>query len=151
MIQRPHQILREFANQGYKSTLYNINSETSGIIEVNQNLFIYNRIPPPISDGQKRVIWISYPPLYKQLKLWTDKDLIVFDCIDNPEEQFKYWNRGIDQLKQNADFIFVTSQILYEFNKNYKIKPIFAKMVRISIILQRRELFLGIGQRIWKI
>lgn len=127
MIQRPHQILSEFANQGYRSTLYNMNSETREVIKVKQDYYIYNKMPPPLIEENKRLIWISYPPLYKQIIRRFDKDLIVFDCIDYPEEQFKHWNRGIDQLRQNADFIFVTSQKLYELNKGYKNKTYICK------------------------
>lgn len=127
MIQRPHQILKEFANQGYKSILYNVNSTNREIIEVKQNLYIYNKIRPPAGNGGKKIIWISYPPLYKQIAPWVDKDLVVFDCIDYPEDQFKHWSRGIDQLRQKSDFIFVTSQSLYEFNNEYKDKTYICK------------------------
>ncbi|WP_243158137.1 hypothetical protein [Aminipila terrae] len=144
MIQRPHQILSEFANQGYRATLYNLNSQVQKVIEIKENFYSYNRIPPPFIKENKRVLWISYPPLYKQMTKF-EKDLIIFDCIDYPEEQFKHWKRGIDQLRQDADFILLLHRSYMNLIGDIKIKPISARMELILIISHPQQIYFVIN------
>lgn len=126
MVQRPHQLLKQFAKNGYKAVLYNMNEKNQKITQEGENYFIYNGVFPTFSKNNKRILWISYPPLYKEIGKYSE-DLLIFDCIDFPGERFAHWRRGVDELRNKADVIFVTSEALYNFNKNYKNKTVICK------------------------
>lgn len=121
MIQRPHQLLRKFAGSGYQSILYNMNSSNKKIIEAEKNYFIYDGIFPDHPKKEKRILWISYPPLYKEVGKYQE-DLVVFDCIDYPEGQFSNWGEGINEIRERADVIFAASKGLYEYNQDFRTK-----------------------------
>jgi len=121
MVQRPHHLLREFAKQGYVSIIHNIREKHKGVTEKEKNYFIYKGIFPPPNKQGKRILWMSYPPLYKNIGRYNG-DLLVFDCLDYPGNQFTHWKRGLKQLREMADIIFVTSEKLLEFNKDYREK-----------------------------
>lgn len=126
MFQRPQQLLREFAKQGYKAIIYNMNENRRDIVKQKENFFVYNNVFPMIEKQGKRVLWISYPPLYKEIGKYNE-DLVVFDSIDYPDEQLKHWKRGINKLRERADVIFATSQDLLDFNKQYTSKVYLCK------------------------
>jgi len=126
MIQRPHQLLKQFARNGYKAVLYNIKGKSRKVIETEENFLIYDGIFPSIPKNGKRVLWISYPPLYKEIGRYQE-DLLVYDCVDYPGEEFAHWKRGVDEIREKADVIFVTSDFLYQFNKAYENKTFVCK------------------------
>ena len=121
MVQRPHHLLRQFARNGYKAILYNINEKNCKITQAEENYFIYNGVSPSIPKNGKRILWISYPPLYKEIGKYQE-DLLIYDCIDYPGEQFSHWRKGLKELREKSDVIFVTSNLLYDFNKDYRDK-----------------------------
>lgn len=120
MFQRPHQLLKEFSRQGYKTIFYNINAKTESIDTVG-DFHIYNKTFPPLIKHRKRILWIAYPPLYKEIGKYNE-DLVVYDCIDYPDQQFRHWQSGLDQLREKANLILATSEVLYDFNNDYKCK-----------------------------
>ncbi len=121
MIQRPQQLLKEFGKQGYKAVLYNKNNDKSGIVEAGENFYIYNKVFPLSCSKNKRVLWISYPPMYREIGRY-DEDFVVFDFVDYPADYFSYWQRGVISLMKKSDIIFVTSDLLYNYCKGYKDK-----------------------------
>ncbi len=126
MVQRPHQLLKQFGKNGYNAILYNMNEKSHRMIEAGENYTVYNGVFPAFSKKNKRILWISYPPLYKQIGRYQE-DLLVFDCIDYPGDQFAHWKRGVTELRKKSDVIFVTSNSLYDFNKEFKNKTFLCK------------------------
>ena len=123
MVQRPHHLLKQFAKNGYKAVFYNINGKSHRITEAEENYFIYDGVFPTFPKKSKRILWISYPPLYKEIGRYQE-DLLVYDCIDYPGEQFAHWRKGAGELSEKADLIFVTSKSLYNFNKVHQYKAL---------------------------
>ena len=121
MVQRPHQLLKQFARNGYKAILHNINEKRQNVVTPEANYSIYNGIFPAEPKTGKRILWISYPPLYKYIGHYNE-DFLVYDCLDYPGEQFSHWKRGLTELRERADVIFATSHALYEFNRSYQNK-----------------------------
>lgn len=123
MVQRPHQLLKQFAKSGYKAVLYNINEKSHEITQAEENYFVYDGVFPTHPKNDKRILWMSYPPLRKEIGRYQE-DLLVYDCIDYPGEQFVHWRRGDRELTEKADVIFVTSKSLFRYNKNYQNKTV---------------------------
>ena len=121
MVQRPHQLLRQFAKSGYQAVLYNMNGKSRKVFEEQKNYHIYDGVFPSFPKNGKRILWISYPPLYKSIGKYKE-DLVVYDCIDYPGDRFAQWQRGSVFLREKADVIFVTSRALYDYNKAYQKK-----------------------------
>lgn len=121
MVQRPHQLLKQFAGNGYKAVLHNINEKKPGIMQPEENYLIYDGISFGIPKNGKRILWISYPPLYKKIGTYNE-DFLVYDCIDYPGERFAHWSNGVAELQKKADAIFATSGFLYGFNREYRDK-----------------------------
>lgn len=126
MVQRPHQLLKQFGKNGYNAVLYNINEKSHNIIQAGENYSIYNGVFPTFPKNDKRILWISYPPLYKEIGRYHE-DFLVYDCIDYPGERFAHWGRGVKELREKADVIFVTSNSLYNYNKDYLNKTFVCK------------------------
>jgi glycosyltransferase involved in cell wall biosynthesis len=118
MVQRPHQLLRQFARNGYKAVLHNINEKERRIMSPAENYLVYDGISFDLPKSGKRILWISYPPLYKKIGTYNE-DFLVYDCIDYPGERFAHWSTGVTELQKRADAIFVTSSVLYNFNREY--------------------------------
>ncbi|MCX7745959.1 MAG: hypothetical protein N2645_03565 [Clostridia bacterium] len=126
MFQRPHQLLKEFGRQGWLSVLYNLRASSSSMDLSSENFYIYNKTCPSPQKQDKRVLWIPYPPLYSEIGKFNE-DLVIYDCIDYPGEEFSHWQKGLQVLRERADVIFVTSETLYQFNKNYRSKTFICK------------------------
>jgi len=128
LYQRPQQLCTAFSKIEKVRSIF-ISNETfkklpEPITNIKEDLYV-------ISSGidyehiikGKKVLWFSYPHHYTYSKK-HDFDLIVFDSIDNPVDEFIFWNKDITNAINCADIISCTADILYEHHKSAG-KPIF--------------------------
>lgn len=118
LYQRPNQILRALAKEGFLAYFMNHQPGLRGeyrakkIEEVEENFFI---VPPSIPLGRIKpdVYFFSYPP-YRH---WKDKlgtKLTIFDSIDSPTGEFESWYPEWKRSVKESDFVMAVSDILLE-------------------------------------
>jgi len=128
LYQRPQQLLTAFSRiEGVRSifvTLERFKKLDKPIMEINDDMFVVREgVNYDHLIRGKKVLWFSYPPLIS----YADKfkfDLIVFDAIDNPVDEFSHWKQDMDKAVKRADIISCTARVMYEYHKNCG-KPVF--------------------------
>ena len=60
----------------------------------------------------KKVLWLSYAPHISYAEQ-DDFDMVVFDVIDNPVEEFAHWENGLQTAINKANLIFCTAKEMY--------------------------------------
>ncbi|MCX7745958.1 MAG: glycosyltransferase [Clostridia bacterium] len=122
LYQRPQQLLKEIAAQGYKVVFFNNDryfKQDRGIIEKYPNFFLCKAgvplskigIDPPV------ILWISYPPHVSQVGRIYNESLVVFDAIDEASGEFISWAKGLDLIVRKADILFTTSKKLFNYHE----------------------------------
>jgi glycosyltransferase involved in cell wall biosynthesis len=116
--QRPQQLLTAFSNIKDVRSIF-ISSEAfrpldEPILQLNQDLYVVKRnVSYDHLVKGKKVLWFSYPSHYVYAE--QDKfDLIIFDAIDSPIEEFAHWQKDLHRAVFCADLITCTAQVLYE-------------------------------------
>ena len=123
LYQRPQQLLNAVSNLGYRVVFYNHNSyikQEKRIVHINNNFILCT---PHVNfeelgiQGQS-ILWISYPPNVALCGKFKE-NLVVFDAIDAPSNEFANWETGIPELQKKSDIIFSTSEDLYKYHKKH--------------------------------
>jgi glycosyltransferase involved in cell wall biosynthesis len=122
MFQRPQQLLINMSLLGYNCIFIDpgIRIKQENIEKINNNFLLinkqhsinYKKLSKPI------ILFESYPPEHNLNKL-IPHDILIFDCIDFPGEQFEHWRENFDCLSENADIIICSSQGLCNLQKKY--------------------------------
>lgn len=128
LFQRPQQLMVAFSKiDGVRSIF--INTETvykmeEPIVMLNDDLYLVRQgIDYDHLVKGKKVLWFSAPNQYD----YSDNkpfDFIVFDYLDNSENEFATWKPYIPKCFEKADIISTTAKIMYEKHKHDG-KPIF--------------------------
>lgn len=118
LYQRPNQILKALARNGYPCYFMNHQPGLQGekriyeIEELEENLYLVPGNYPMHRIGAEVYFW-SYPPYrhwYEKLKSIKVK---VFDAIDSPTGEFKSWLPEWRKSVDEADMVMAVSDILY--------------------------------------
>ena len=129
MFQRPQQLMRQFGRLGWKS-LY-VNAPAPGMVITGpavdrreDNLYIFNGADPRNYVEGKLVYFFSCP---QHIKYEINEDVIVFDSLDEPIEQFSDWAPWYEWALSTANIVTCTSEKLYNtalrLNKNTILVP----------------------------
>ncbi|MHB1420562.1 MAG: glycosyltransferase [Bacillota bacterium] len=119
MMQRPQQLMREFARLGVRSVFHSSGEDIPhppGFEEVKPNLFVCNQNVNPqehLIYEEPPVLWISYPPFVTLVDQYYGEQAVIFDCVDAAEGEFADWAAGLPQLLSRADLVFTASDHLY--------------------------------------
>lgn len=123
MFQRPQQLLLNMSLLGYKCIFINPDihiKQKSDVEKINNNFLLvskrysinYKKLSKPI------ILFESYPPEHN-LNKQIPNNILIFDCIDFPGEQFEHWEENFDILSEKADIITCSSQGLYMLQRKY--------------------------------
>ncbi len=120
LYQRPQQILKEIAAQGFNVIFYNNDyyfKQKKDIEELYPNFFLCK---PQISLNRLNIdkpiiLWISYPPHVNQIGRYGE-DIVIFDAIDEASGEFISWAKDLDRITRKADIIFTTAEKLYNYH-----------------------------------
>lgn len=128
MFQRPQQLARAFANEGYK-VIYMTNTSfpfypdwnVRGLMEVEKNLYLYN--DSMNAKGllaltrylkTKVIIWQYWPQQYKTVTFLKEhfSHLTVYDCIDHITTFLQYDEISVhhNETLRKADVVVVTAE-----------------------------------------
>lgn len=132
LFQRPHQLLTHFARMGHYSVFCNSIPDSLGIFyKPENNLYVVNNIKEFVMSPEFQklkkdsliVFLFSYPPSYPWVE-YFDPDIIIFDSIDEPTDEFQHWRSSYQKAIDISDYITCSSDRLYELSFDYdKTKP----------------------------
>lgn len=120
IIQRPQQLLKAFAELGNKVIFYNYDfyyKQEQPVMEIYPNFFVCRADVPLKKIGVKGpiVLWITYPMHVQQVGKFHE-DLVVFDALDEPSDEFGLWANDVDKLASKSDVIFTTAKKMYDYH-----------------------------------
>ncbi|MEG1597759.1 MAG: hypothetical protein RR359_05750 [Bacilli bacterium] len=124
-IQRPQQLLKQLAKNGYLCFFCEINNKENYVLkEINKNLFVVNgeEILLPLLQNEEIIFYISYFLQYVFSQHFTKK-IIWFDILDRLDF-FSIYNKYSEkiwrELRKNADFITYSALKLKHYTKSRK-------------------------------
>ena len=116
MFQRPQQLLGQFSSSG-QTVLY----EDLGyfpqpkVKRLSPTLLLCQGVSAmDISHSRPRVLWLTVPSHINSVQNY-DPDLVVYDAVDEPEEEFASWAPYYPAILERADIIFCSSQSIYDY------------------------------------
>jgi len=119
MVQRPQQIMKQFANNGWCVFFCNQtqNKSSDWLEKINENLFICNDFELLLTKLAKvdilYISWAKHHNIVDKIK----PNLVIYDKVDDFEE----WEAYDLKMNKAADIMFTTSNTLYE-NNDHKSK-----------------------------
>lgn len=110
MFQRPQQIMRQFARNGWRAIYVNKKHENKPPEEVEPNLWVYHKWIEAVHDYPHvdvlYVTWAKNKALVPDIKA----DIVLYDSLDD----FEVWEKYESGMLELADVVLTTSQILYD-------------------------------------
>lgn len=131
MFQRPQQLMRQFGRLGWKALYINAPAPKSrlagpAVDRREENLYILNSENARNHVEGKVVYFFSCPQHVMHVGAFRE-DIIVFDNLDEPIEQFKLWAPWYERSLSTANIVTCTSEKLYEnalrLNKHTMLVP----------------------------
>ena len=131
LFQRPQQLMKNFAQiEGVSSIFWNPRGEKENkkkIESLSTRLHIVDQFVK-IEDFEylfegKKIFWFSHPS-HHYLSNLLNWDLIIFDAIDNPVDEFSEWATELNEAVKKSDIIFASAKIMYEDHKKSG-KPVY--------------------------
>lgn len=115
MFQRPQQLMSQFAARGY-TVLY----EDPGkfpkprVQRLSPTFILCQGVSPlELNHPRPRILWLTLP---SQINLTAqyEPDLVIFDAVDEPKEEFSSWAPFYPLIPERADLIFASGKSIYE-------------------------------------
>lgn len=124
LYQRPQQLFKALAALGCICVFCNLNlhkRRADGFVFIEDNLVLANgqclttaiQWARTFYPHQPITIYFTYPPQVKQI-LSKRVDLILFDSVDEPSNEFAGWLPSYKQAVQTADIVVATARSLVE-------------------------------------
>jgi len=116
MFQRPQQILGQFSSSGH-TVLYEepgtfphpqVKSLAPTLL-LCQGISALN-IPHP----RPRILWLTVPSHINLIEAYSP-DLIIYDAVDEPKNEFASWAPYYPAILERADLIFCSSRSIYDY------------------------------------
>lgn len=131
LFQRPQQLMKGFSKQEKVTSIFwnprNENKPENEINKIEENLYLVDQFLKidnfkHLFNG-KKILWFSHPS-HHYLSDYTNWDLIIFDAIDNPVDEFAEWSNELNEAVRKSDIIFASAKIMYDEHKKSN-KPVY--------------------------
>jgi glycosyltransferase involved in cell wall biosynthesis len=116
MFQRPQQLLGRLSASG-QTVLYEDlgNFPQPGIRSLSPTLLLCQGSPAMNTlHARPRILWLTVPSHINSIDCYNP-DLVVYDAVDEPKEEFASWAPYYPAILAKADLIFCSSQSLYDY------------------------------------
>jgi len=116
MFQRPQQLLGHFSVSG-QTVLYEDlgNFLQPGIRSLSPTLLLCQGISAmTIPHPRPRILWLTVPSHINLIHSYNP-DLVIYDAVDEPKEEFASWAPYYPAILERADLIFCSSQSIYDY------------------------------------
>lgn len=116
MFQRPQQLLGQFSSSG-QTVLYEDlgNFSQPRIRSLSSNLHLCQGISAmSVPHSRPRILWLTVPSHINSISSYNP-DLIIYDAVDEPKDEFASWAPYYPTILQKADLIFCSSQSIFNY------------------------------------
>lgn len=115
LYQRPHQLMNALA-EFTDANVYFVDAFPlqKGFVEKTSLNVVPHNYKFPKTD-ELTILWITFPPVAKEMIEKYNPDFVVFDIIDAPIGEFQHWENNWDFIFCRADIVFTSSYELYRF------------------------------------
>jgi len=115
MFQRPQQLLRQLAACGYQVLYEDLGTFPAPKVQRLSSTFSLCQGLPAlsVSHSRPRILWLSVPSHIGLIHEY-DPDLVIFDAVDEPQEEFASWAPYFPAILRSADLILASAQSMYE-------------------------------------
>ncbi|KGP75875.1 glycosyl transferase family 1 [Desulfosporosinus sp. Tol-M] len=116
MFQRPQQLLCQFSASG-QTVLYEDlgNFLQPGIRSLSPTLLLCQGISAmTIPHPQPRILWLTVPSHINLIHSYNP-DLVIYDAVDEPKEEFASWAPYFPAILERANLIFCSGQSIFDY------------------------------------
>lgn len=116
MFQRPQQLLGHFSASG-QTVLYEDLGKFSqpNIKSLSPTLLLCQGVSAmSFPHPQPRILWLTVPSHINSIQNY-DPDLVIYDAVDEPKEEFASWAPYYPEILKKANLIFCSSHSIYEY------------------------------------
>ncbi|MDQ7092679.1 glycosyltransferase family 1 protein [Desulfosporosinus sp. PR] len=116
MFQRPQQLLGQISSSG-QTVLYEDlgNFPQPKIKSLSSSLHLCQGISAlKVPHSRPRILWLTVPSHINSISNYNP-DLVIYDAVDEPKDEFASWAPYYPAIIQNADLIFCSSQSIYDY------------------------------------
>lgn len=115
MFQRPQQILGQLAAQGYTVLYEDVGKFPEPVVrQLSPTFYLCQGIPAlKIPHKRPRILWLTVPSHIEIIEEY-DPDLVVFDAVDEPKEEFSVWAPFYPKIIQRSNLIFASARTIYD-------------------------------------
>ena len=116
MFQRPQQLLGHFSASG-QTVLYEDLGKflQPGIRGLSPSLLLCQGISAmTIPHPRPRILWLTVPTHINLIHSYNP-DLVIYDAVDEPKEEFASWLPYYPAILERANLIFCSSQSIYDY------------------------------------
>lgn len=119
MFQRPQQLMKHLSFLGYTVYYEDIGSfPQSRIKNLWDNFYLCQGISPlTATHPRPRILWMTFPHHVDLIRHYQP-DYVVFDCSDEPKDEFSNWGKSWPAMLSKADLVFASSTSLFDQLKN---------------------------------
>jgi len=116
MFQRPQQLLGRFSASGQTVLYEDLGNFTQpGIRSLSPSLLLCQGISAlTIPHQGPRILWLTVPSHIHLIDSYNP-DLVIYDAVDEPKEEFAGWAPYYPAILQRADLIFCSSQSIFDY------------------------------------
>ena len=115
MFQRPQQLLGQFSASG-QTVLYEDlgNFLQPGIRDLSSTLHLCQGISAmTIPHPRPRILWLTVPSHINLIHSYNP-DLVIYDAVDEPKDEFASWAPYYPAILERANLIFCSSRSIYD-------------------------------------
>lgn len=115
MFQRPQQLMKQLSLLGYTVFYEDIGTfPQPSIHKLSDTLSLFQGIfPLAIPHPRPRILWVTFPQHVNLIKSYHP-DYVIFDCSDEPKNEFSAWERFWPAMLSQANLVFASSTRLFE-------------------------------------
>ena len=115
MFQRPQQIMRQLAAIGYTVLYEDLGHFPNPTIQKLSPTFSLCQGVSALSvpHPRPRILWLTVPSHINLIEQYSP-DLLIYDAVDEPKEEFSSWAPYYPSILQQAHLIFASAKSIYE-------------------------------------
>ncbi len=117
LVQRPQHLMRSFSELGIPAFFLNNSStysgEGRGIRKLNDLFYLVNNVDPAPYWGNSRPVVYYTATVHVDMVKNYNPELIIFDSVDEPSEEFESWRPNYYRAVSSADIVLTASDKLY--------------------------------------
>jgi len=115
MVQRPQHLMNQLSALGYTILYEDLgNFDKPAVHKLSPNFHLCQGVSGlTIVHSRPRILWLTVPSHINLIQQYSP-DLVIYDAVDEPTDEFASWASYYPSIIQQAHIIFASSQSIYE-------------------------------------